>query len=158
LETLVERQGGRITALEERLEEVQGRVALCPCGRSSALGTITEASVEVGSEGLGDEEMASATSRPVSMTAVGSFRWGSDAGTVVAEPWGQEEDEEEEDPEDEDLRMAHQIEAYEQREREREALEWLAANPTEYKPEAPDSSFDDDVDRNVALFPDLMDQ
>ena len=89
------------------------------------------------------------TSHPVSMTAVGSFRWGSEAGTAVGEAWGQEPDEED-GVEDEDTFMAHQVQVFKVDEAEQEAVEWLAANPTRYEPE--DSGSSVDVNRTVDLF------
>ena len=83
------------------------------------------------------------------MTAVGSFRWGSEAGTAVAEAWGQESDEED-GVEDEDTFMTRQVQIFEVDEAEREAVEWLAANPTRYDPE--DSGSSVDVDHTVDLF------
>ena len=83
------------------------------------------------------------------MTAVGSFRWGSEAGTAVAEAWGQEPDKED-GVEDEDTFMACQVQIFEADEAEREAVEWLAANPTRYEPE--DSRSLVDVDHTVDLF------
>ena len=101
------------------------------------------------SYGSGEGVPTSSTSCPVSMTAVGSFRWGSTAGTVVGEAWGQEPDEED-DIEDEDTFMACQVQVFEVGEAEREAIEWLAANPTRYEPVDPESPVD--VDRTVDLF------
>ena len=114
---------------------------------------VREGSEEEVSEGSGEEVPASSTSHPISMTAVGSFRWGSEAGTAVAEVWGQEPDEED-GVKDEDTFMAHQVQIFEVDEVEREAVEWLAANPTRYEPE--DSGSLVDVDRTVDLF-DLAD-
>ena len=94
LETLVDRQEERIQALEGQLEWVQSRQALCPCIRSRTLASVCEGSEEEASEGSVEEVPTSSTSRPVSMTAVGSFHWGLEAGTAVAEAWGQEPDEE----------------------------------------------------------------
>ena len=91
----------------------------------------------------------SSTSCPVSMTAVGSFRWALEAGTAVREAWGQEPDEED-GVEDEDTFMARQVQIFEANEAEREAVEWLAANPTRYEPE--DSGSSVDVDRTIDLF------
>ena len=108
-----------------------------------------EGSEEEASEGSGEEVPMSSTSRPVSMTAVGSFRWGSEAGTAVVEAWGQEPDEED-SVEDEDTFMARQVQIFEADEAEREAVEWLTANPTRYEPE--DSGSLVDVDRTVDLF------
>ena len=108
-----------------------------------------EGSDEEVSEGTGEEVPSSSTSRPVSMTAVGSFRWGSEVGTAVGEAWGQEPDEEDGE-EDEDTFMARQVQIFKAGEAEREAVEWLAANPTRYKPE--DSGSSVDVDRTVDLF------
>ena len=101
------------------------------------------------SEGSGDEVPTSLTSRPVSMTVVGSFHWGSEAGTAVGEAWGQELDEED-DAEDEDTFMVRQVQIFEADEAEWEAVEWLAANPTRYELE--DSGSSVDVDRTVDLF------
>ena len=149
LETLVNRQEERIQVLEGQLKWVQSRQALCPCIRSRTLASVHEGSEGEASEGSGEEVPMSSTSRPVSMTAVGSFRWGSEAGTVVGEAWGQEPDEEDGE-EDEDMFMAHQVQIFEADEAEREAVEWLAANPTQYDPE--DSGSSVDVDRTVDLF------
>ena len=149
LETLVDRQEERIQALEGQLEWVQSHQALCPCIRSRALASVHEGSEEEASEGSGEEVPTSSTSRPVSMTAVGSFRWGSEAGTAVAEAWGQGPDEED-GVEDEDTFMARQVQIFEADEAEREAVAWLAANPTRYEPE--DSGSSVDVDRTVDLF------
>ena len=60
---------------------------------------------------------------------MGSFCWGSEAGTAVGEAWGQEPDEED-GVEDEDTFMACQVQIFEADEAEREAVKWLAANPT----------------------------
>ena len=149
LETLVDRQGERIQALEDQLEWVQARQVLCPCIRSRTLAPVREGSEGEGSKGSGEEVPTSSTSRLVSMTAVGSFRWGSEAGTAVGEAWGQEPDEED-GVEDEDTFMARQVQIFEVDEAEREAVEWLAANPTRYDPE--DSGSSVDVDRTVDLF------
>ena len=149
LETLVDRQEERIQVLEGQLEWVQSRQALCPCIRSRTLASVREGSEEEASEGSGEEVPSSSTSRPVSMMAVGSFRWGSEAGTAVGEAWGQEPDKEDGE-EDEDTFMARQVQLFEAGEAEREAVEWLAANPTRYEPE--DSRSSVDVDRTVDLF------
>ena len=149
LETLVDRQEERIQALEGQLEWVQSCQALCPCIRLRALALVRKGSEEGASEGSGEEVPTSSTSRPVSMTAVGSFRWGSEAGTAVAEAWGQELDEED-GVEDEDTFMACQVQIFKADEAEQEAVEWLAANPTRYDPE--DSGSSVDVDRTVDLF------
>ena len=149
LETLVDRQKERIQALEGQLEWVQSCQALCPCIQSRALVSVREGLEEEASEGSGEEVPTSSTSRPVSMTAVGSFRWGSEAGTAVAEAWGQEPDEED-GVEDRDTFMARQIQIFEADEVEREAVEWLAANPTWYELE--DSGSSVDIDRTVDLF------
>ena len=149
LETLVDCQEERIQVLEGQLEWVQSCQALCPCIWSRTLALVCEGSEEEASEGSGEEVPTSSTSRPVSMTAVGSFRWGSEAGTAVAEAWGQEPDEED-GVEDEDTFMACQVQIFEADEAEREAVEWLAANPTHYEPEGSESSVD--VDRTVDLF------
>ena len=149
LETLVDRQEERIQVLEGQLEWVQSRQALCPCIRLRTLALVHEGSEEEASEGSGDEVPASSTSRPVSMTAVGSFCWGSEAGTAVGEAWGQELDEED-GVEDEDTFMARQVQIYEANEAEQEAVEWLAANPTRYEPE--DSGSSVDIDHTVDLF------
>ena len=154
LETLVDRQEGRIQALEGQIEWVQSRQALCPCIRSRTLASVREGSEEGTSEGSEEEVPMSLTSRPVSMTAVGSFRWGSEAGTAVAEAWGQEPDEED-GVEDEDTFMVRQVQIFEADEAEWEAVEWLAANPTWYEPE--DSGSSVDVDSTVDLF-DLADR
>ena len=94
LEMLVERQGERIKALEGQLEWVQNRQSLCPCIRSRNLTAVSEASEEEGSEDPDEAVPVSSTSCPVSMTAVGSFHWGSTAGTMVGKTWGQEPDKE----------------------------------------------------------------
>ena len=94
LETLVDCQEERIQVLEGQLEWVQGRQALCPCIRSRTLASVREGLEEGASECSGEEVPTSSTSCPVSMTAVGSFRWGLEAGTAVGEAWGQELDEE----------------------------------------------------------------
>ena len=112
LETLVDRQEERIQALEGQLEWVQSRQALCPCIRSRTLAVVSEVSEEEVSDGSGEGVPTSSTSCPVSMTAVGSFRWGSTAGTVVCEAWGQEPDEED-DVKDEDTFMARQVQVFE---------------------------------------------
>ena len=111
--------------------------------------SVREGSEEEASKGSGEEVPTSSTSRPVSMTAVGSFRWGLEAGTAVGEAWGQEPDEED-GVEDEDTFMARQVQIFEVDEAEREAIEWLAANPTQYKLEESGSSVD--VDCTVDLF------
>ena len=149
LETLVDRQEERIQALESQLEWVQSRQALCPCIRSRALASVHEGSEEEASEGSGEEIPTLSTSRPVSMTAVGSFRWGSEVGTAVVEAWGQEPDEED-GVEDEDTFMACQVQIFKADEAEREAVQWLAANPTQYEPE--DSGSSVDVNHTVHLF------
>ena len=149
LEMLVDHQEERIQVLEGQLEWVQSRQALCPCIRSRALVSVREGLEEEASEGSGEEVPTSSTSCPVSMTAVGSFRWGSEAGTAVTEAWGQEPDEED-GVEDEDAFMARQVQIFKADEAEREAVEWLAANPTRYEPE--DSGSSVDVDRTVDLF------
>ena len=145
----MDRQAERIQTLEGQLDWVQNCQALCPCIRSRTLASMCEGSEEESSKGSGEEVPTSSTSRPVSMTAVGSFRWGSKAGTVVGEAWGQEPDEEDGE-EDEDTFMARQVQIFEAGEAEREAVEWLAANPTWYDPE--DSRSSVDVDRTVDLF------
>ena len=149
LETLVDRQEERIQALEGQLEWVQSRQALCPCIRSRTLASVHEGSEEEASEGSGEEVPTSSTSRPVSMTVVGSFCWGSEAGTAVGEAWGQEPDEED-GVEDEDTFMARQVQVFEADEAEQEAVKWLAANPTRYELE--DSGSSVDVDHTVDLF------
>ena len=108
-----------------------------------------EGSEEEALESSGEEVPTLSTSHPVSMTAVGSFRWGSEAGTAVTEAWGQEPDEED-GVEDEDTFMARQVQIFEVDEAEREAVEWLAANPTRYEPEGSGSLVD--VNRTVDLF------
>ena len=104
---------------------------------------------EEASEGSGEEVPVLSTSCPVSMTAVGSFCWGSEVGTAIGETWGQELDEED-GVEDKDTSMAHQVQIFEANEAEWEAIEWLAANPTWYEPE--DSGSSVDVDCTVDLF------
>ena len=149
LETLVDRREERIQVLEGQLEWVQSRQALCPCIRLRTLASVHEGLEEGASEGSGDDVPTSSTSRPVSMTAVGSFHWGSEAGTAVGEAWVQEPDEED-DAEDEDTFMACQIQIFEADEAECEAVKWLAANPTRYELE--DSGSSVDVDCTVDLF------
>ena len=148
LETLVDRQEERIQALEGQLKWVQSHQALCPCIQSRALASVCEGSEEA-SKGSGEEVPMSPTSRPVSMTVVGSFHWGSEAGTAVGEAWGQEPDEED-GVEDEDTFMAHRVQIFKADEVEHEAVKWLAANPTRYKLE--DSGSLVDVDCTVDLF------
>ena len=104
LETLVDCQEERIQTLEGQLDWVQNCQALCPCIRSRTLASMRKGLEEEASEGSGDEVPTSSTSCPVSMTMVGSFCWGSEAGTAVGEAWGQEPDEED-DAEDEDTFM-----------------------------------------------------
>ena len=101
------------------------------------------------SDSSGEEVPVSSTSCPVSMTAVRSFHWGSEAGTAIGEAWGQEPDEED-GVEDKDTFMAHQVQVFEADEAAHEALKWLATNPTQYKPE--DSGSSVDVDHTVDLF------
>ena len=149
LETLVDHQEERIQALEGQLKWVQSRQALCSCIRLRALASVHEGSEEEASEGSGEEVPPSSTSRPVSMTAVRSFCWGSEVGTAVAEAWGQESDEED-GVEDEDTFMACQVQIFEADEAEREAVAWLAANPTRYEPK--DSGSSVDVNHTVDLF------
>ena len=129
LETLVDCQEERIQVLEGQLEWVQSHQALCPCIWLRTLASVREGSEEEMSDGSGEEGPILSTSRPASMTAVGSFHWGSEAGTAVAEAWGQEPDEED-GVEDEDTFMACQVQIFEVDEAEWEAVEWLAANPT----------------------------
>ena len=135
--------------MEGQLEWVQNHQALCPCIRSRTLAAVSEASKEEASEGSGEGVPTSSTSHPVSMTVVGDFRWGSEAGTAIGEAWGQEPDEED-GVEDEDTFMARQVQVFEADEAEHEAIEWLAANPTQYEPVDPESPVD--VDRTVDLF------
>ena len=135
--------------MEGQLKWIQSHQALCPCIRSRTLASVREGSEEEMSEGSGEEVPMSSTSRPVFMTAVGSFRWGSEAGTAVGEAWGQELDEED-GVEDEDTFMAHQVQIFKANEAECEAVEWLATNPTRYEPE--DSRSLVDVDRTIDLF------
>ena len=149
LETLVDHQEERIQTLEGQLEWVQNRQALCPCIRSRTLAPMRGGSEEEASDSSGEEVPTSSTSCPVSMTAVGSFRWGSEAGTAVGEAWGQEPDEEDGE-EDEDMFMAHQVQIFKANEAEREAVEWLAANPT--RTELEDSGSSVDIDRTIDLF------
>ena len=149
LETLVNRQEERIQALEDQLEWVQNRQVLCPCIMLRTLALVHERSEEEVSEGPGDEVPVSSTPHPASMTAVGSFRWGSKVGTAISEAWGQELDEED-SVEDEDTFMACQVQIFEVDEAEREAVEWLAANPTQYEPK--DSGSLVDVDHTIDLF------
>ena len=150
LETLVDHQEERIQALEGQLEWIQNHQALCPCIRSRTLASVHEGSEEEeASEGSGEEVLVLSTSCPVSMTAVGSFHWGLEAGTAIGEAWGQEPDEED-GVEDEDTFMARQVQIFEAEEAEQEAIEWLAANPTRYEPK--DSGSSVDVDCTVDLF------
>ena len=60
------------------------------------------------------------------------------------------ESDEEDGVEDKDTFMARQVQIFEADEAEREAVEWLAANPTRYNPE--DSGSSVDVDCTVDLF------
>ena len=83
LEILVDRQEERIQALEGQLEWVQSRQALCPCIQSRTLASVCEGSEEETSEGSGEEVPMSSTSRPVSMTAVGSFLLGIRGGVLI---------------------------------------------------------------------------
>ena len=122
---------------------------LCPCIRSRTLASVREGSEEEASEGSGEEVPMSSTSHPVSMTVVGSFCWGSGAGTAIREAWGQEPDKED-GVEDKDTFMACQVQIFEVDEAEREAVKWLAANPTRYELE--DSGSSVDVDHTVDLF------
>ena len=149
LETLVDCQEERIQTLEGQLDWVQNRQALCSCIRSRTLASVCEGLEEEASEGSEEEVPVSSTSRPISMTAVGSFCWGSEAGTAVGEAWGQEPDEED-GVEDEDTFMVCQVQVFEAVKAEQEAVEWLAANPTRYEPE--DSRSSVDVNRTVDLF------
>ena len=149
---MVNRQEEWIQALEGQLEWVQNCQALCPCIRSRTLASVHEGLEEV-SEGSGEEVPMLLTSCPVSMTAVGSFHWGLEAGTAVGEAWGQEPDEED-SVEDEDTFMARQVQIFKVDEVECEAVKWLATNPTGYEPEGSGSSVD--IDRTVDLF-DLAD-
>ena len=146
---LVDRQEERIQVLEGQLEWVQSHQALCPCIQSRTLALVCEGLEEETSEGSGEEAPMSSTSCPVSMTAVGSFHWGSEVGTAVGEAWGQELDEED-GVKDEGTFMAHQVQIFEADEAECEAIEWLATNPTWYEPE--DSKSSVDVDRTIDLF------
>ena len=148
LEMLVNRWEEQIQALEGQLKWVQNRQALCPCLQSRTLVSVRKGSEEE-SAGSGDEVPVSSTSRPVSMTVVGSFCWGSEAGTAIGEAWGQEPDEED-GVKDKDTFMARQVQIFEVDKAEREAVEWLAANPTWYEPE--DSGSLVDVDHTVDLF------
>ena len=149
LETLVDRQEERIWTLEGQLEWVQNCQALCPCIQLRTLVLVHEGSEEEASKGSGEEIPTSSTSHPVSMTVVGSFCWGSEAGTAIVEAWGQEPDEED-GIEDEDTFMARQVQIFEVDEVECEAIKWLVANPTRYELE--DSRSLVDVDRTVDLF------
>ena len=94
LETLVGHQEERIQSLEGQLKWVQNCQALCPCIWLRALVSVQEVLEEESSEGSGEEVPVSLTLHPASMTAVGSFCWGLEAGTTVGEAWGQELDEE----------------------------------------------------------------
>ena len=154
LETLVDRQEERILTLKGQLEWVQNHQALCPCIRSRTLASVREGSEEEVSEGSGQEVPVLLTSHLVSMMVVGSFCWGLEVGTAVGEAWGQESDEED-GVEDKDTFMACQVQIFKADEAEREAVEWLAANPTWYEPE--DSGSLVDVDCTVDLF-DLADR
>ena len=135
--------------LEGQLDWVQNRQALCPCIRLGTLTSVHEGSEEEASKGSREEVPVLSTSHPVSITAVGSFHWGSEAGTAVGEAWGQEPNEED-DVEDEDTFMAHQVQVFEANEAEQEAIEWLVADPTCYKPV--DSRSLVDVDHTIDLF------
>ena len=146
---LVDRQEERIHALEGQPEWVQSCQALCPCIWLRVLVSVHEGSEEGASEGSEEEVPTLSTSRPVSMTAVGSFCWGSGAGTAIGEAWGQEPDEED-GVEDEDTFMACQVQIFKVDEAECEAVEWLAANPTWYELE--DSGSSVDVDHTIDLF------
>ena len=112
LETLVDRQEERIQTLEGQLEWVQNCQALCPCIRSRSLAPVCKGSEDEVSESSGEEVPMLLTSHPVSMTVVGSFRWGLEARTAVGEAWGQEPDEED-DVEDEDTFMVCQVQIFE---------------------------------------------
>ena len=149
LKTLVDCQEERIQSLEGQLEWVQNCQVLCPCIRSKTLVSVREGSEEEVSEGSGEGVPVLSTSRPVSMTAVGSFCWGSEVGTAIGEVWGQEPDEEDGE-EDEDTFMAYQVQVFEANEVEHEAIEWLVTNPTCYEPVGSGSSVD--VDHIVDLF------
>ena len=149
LETLANHQEERIQTLEGQLEWVQNCQALCPCIRSRTLASVCEGSEEEASESSGEEVPVSSTSCPVSITVVGSFRWGSEAGTAIGEAWGQELDEED-GVEDEDTFMACQVQIFEADEAEHEAVEWLVANLTRYELE--DSGSSVDVDHTIDLF------
>ena len=149
LETLVDRQEERIQALEGQLEWVQNHQALCPCIQLRALASVCKGSEEEVSEGSGEEVPMSSTSCPVSMTVVGSFHWGSEAGTGVGEAWGQEPGEED-SVEDEDTFMAPQVQIFEADKAEWKAVGWLTANPTWYEPK--DSGSLVDVDCTIDLF------
>ena len=111
--------------------------------------SVHKGSEEEASKDSGEEVPTLLTSHPVSMTAVGSFCWGLEAGTAVGEAWGQEPDEED-GVEDEDTFMAHQVQIFEADEAEWEAVEWLAANPTRYEPKHSRSLVD--VDHTIDLF------
>ena len=106
--------------------------------------SVREGSEEEASEGSGEEVPTSSTSHPVSMTVVGSFCWGSEAGTAVGEAWGQELGEAD-GVEDEDTFMACQVQIFEADEAKHEAIEWLATNPTRYEPEDSRSLVDVDL-------------
>ena len=149
LETLVDQQEERIWTLEGQLDWVQNCQALCPCIRSRTLASVHKGLEEEASAGSGEEVPVSSTSRPASMTAVGSFCWGLEVGIAVGEAWGQEPDKED-DVEDDDTFMAHQVQVFKADEAECEALEWLAANLTHYK--LVDSGSLVDVDHTVDLF------
>ena len=111
--------------------------------------SVHEGLEEEASNGSGEEVPVSSTSRPVSMTAVGSLHWGLEVGTAVSEVWGQEPDEED-GVEDEDTFMACQVQIFKVDEAEWEAVEWLAANPTQYEPK--DSRSSVDIDHTIDLF------
>ena len=102
---LANHQEESIQALKGQLKWVQNCQALCPCIQLRTLVSVRKGSEEEASEGSGEEVPVSSTSHPVSMTAVGSFHWGSEAGTAVCEAWGQEPDKED-SVEDEDTFMA----------------------------------------------------
>ena len=108
---------------------------------------VCKSSEEVAFEGSGDEIPVLSTLHPVSIMAIGSVHWGSEAGITVGEAWGQEEDE--------DTFMACQVQVYEATEAECEALKQMAENSTQYKLVGSESPVD--VNHNIDLFPELSD-
>ena len=85
---MVDHQEERIQTLEGQLDWVQNHQALCPCIRLRTLASMRKGLEEEVSKGSGGEVPTSLTSRPISMTVVGSFRSGSEAGTAVGDTGG----------------------------------------------------------------------